>query len=205
VGQTTSIAVSWIKAHRTAAASIATGIVVVISIASVADHIRRKYAEFVAHRFESAGVAELAESIPRLDVSDSAVVAWLDRLYQGRNPDQKLAAALVLAPIRGECENDVFDRSLNAEPRVLGSLTPVVEHQVPRTLIERLLTEVRSGTVVVLSSSEAELRDRRRANVACALFLLGHDGPAWQLLRSAPDPQARSFLMLVSYQGTLVL
>ena len=154
-------AVAWIKVHRTAVALVATGVAAAVLIASVSDHLRRKEAEFLARRFESAGIAELAELIPRVNVTDPAVAAWLDRLYNAGTPDQKLAAALVLAPTRSACEDYVLDQFLSSDPRLLGLLTPLVSRQIPRSFVNRLEAEIQGVPVAALSFSEAELRDRR--------------------------------------------
>ena len=122
-------AVTWIKAHRTTAALVATGLAAAILIASVSVYLRRKEAEFLARRFESAGIAELAELIPRVNVTDPDVVGWLGRLYDAGKPEQKLAAALVLAPTRGACEEYVIDQFLSSDPRLLGLLTPLVSRR----------------------------------------------------------------------------
>jgi serine/threonine protein kinase len=188
-------AVTWVRVHRTTAILMATGIASVLLIASVWIRFQRKEAEFLARRFESASVADLAEIMPRLDLTDPAALAWLERLDAEGDSDQKLNAALGLAPTRDECKDHVLDRFLNADPHLLNLLTPLLRRQIARPFINRLEVEIRVESVAGLSPGEAELRDRRRANAACALLALGRDGPAWSLLRSAPDPQARSFLI----------
>ena len=188
-------AVAWVKSHRTTAALITGGVAAAIVAATVSGHLRRKDAELLAVQFESAGVAELAAIIPRINVTDPSVVAWLERLYRGTNPDQKLAAALVLAPSQSPCKDFVLNHLLNADPAHLGELTRLIALQIRQPLFDRLESEIEAEPVAELSASEAELRDRHRANAACALILLGRDGPPWDLLRAAPDPQARSFLI----------
>jgi serine/threonine protein kinase len=187
--------VAWVKTHRTTAILMASGLVVALSIGSVWSFLQRKESEFLARRFESATVADLAEMLPRLNMKDPAIVACLDRQYAGEDPEKKLAAALVLAPTRAGCEDYVLDRFLDADPRLLGLLIPLLRRQIPGPFIARLESEVRGKPIAGLVAGEAELRDRRRANAACGLIALGNDGPAWQLLRSVPDPQARSFLV----------
>jgi serine/threonine protein kinase len=188
-------AVTWIRRHRTTASLIATGIAATLLIVLGWKFIHRKETELLARRFESARVADLAEIIPWLDTSDPAVVAWLDRLYAGADPEKKLAAALVLAPTRTECQTYILDQALTADPRLLGLLIPLLHRQIPGPFTARLEEEIQGEPSAGLRSGEAELRDRRRANAACALIALGREGPAWQLLCSAPDPQARSYLI----------
>ncbi len=187
-------AVTWVKANRMKAALFATAIAATVLVASFRDSLRRQEADYLARRFESADVAELAEIIPRIDVSDPAVVAWLDELYAGGSPDQKLAASLVLAPTRSACRDYTLDRFLSSDPRLMRTLIPLLQRQLPRHLIARLQSEIDIGSAPP-SPAEAESRDRRRANAACALLILGRGGPAWSLLRASPDPQARSFLI----------
>ncbi len=47
----------------------------------------------------------------------------------------------------------------------------------------------------VVSEAEREAVASRRANAAAALLRLGEHGPVWPLLRHAPDPTLRSFLV----------
>jgi hypothetical protein len=194
-------AVAWVRTHRKTTALVAAGVAAVILIASVRGLLQRKEAEFWARRLESAKVAELAEIIPHLDLSDPAVADRLDRLYAVGDADQKLAAALVLTPTRAECRDYVLGRFLEADPRLLGTLTPLLQERIPGPFVARLEAEVRAEPAAGLHPGEAEARDRRRANAACALIALGsditreRDGPAWSLLQAAPDPQARSFLI----------
>jgi serine/threonine protein kinase len=187
--------VTWVKAHRTTAILIAMGVASAVMIASVRGLLQRKEAEFFARRFETASVTELAEIIPHLDLSDPSVVAWLDRLYAEGDPGQKLAAALMLAPTRAACKDHILDQFLNADQRLIRTLLPLLRRRIPEHLIARLESEIDGGPVAALSPAESELSDRRRANAACALIILGRDGRGWSLLRSAPDPQARSFFI----------
>jgi formylglycine-generating enzyme required for sulfatase activity len=46
-----------------------------------------------------------------------------------------------------------------------------------------------------LGRAEREARSRRQANAAAALLVLGQDGSVWNLLRHAPEPDARSLLI----------
>jgi hypothetical protein len=101
----------------------------------------------------------------------------------------------VQAPTRDEYRDYALGRFLEADPRLLGSLIPILQRQIPGPFVARLDAEVRAEPGAVLSPGEAEARDRRRANAACALIALGRDSPAWSLFRSAPNPQARSFLI----------
>ena len=189
-------AVTWVRTHRTTTALMATGIASALLIASVWSFLQRKEAEFLARRFESASVADLAEIIPRLDVTNPSIIACLDRLYAGEDADKKLAAALVLAPTRAGCQDSRPRPVPRRRPPPVGFADPSrSDRQIPGPFIARLEAEIRREPIAGLSPGEAELRDRRRANAACALIALGRDGPAWQLLRSAPDPQARSFLI----------
>ena len=187
--------VTWGKNHRMTATLMAIGVALALLAASVWSFLQRKESEFLARRFESASVADLAEIIPRLNVKDTTIIACLDRLYAGEDLDKKLNAALALAPTSTGCQDHVLDRFLGADPHLMGLLIPLLRRQIPGPFMARLEAEVRAEPTAGLAPGEAELRDRRRANAACALIALGHDGQAWQLLRSAPDPQARSFLI----------
>jgi serine/threonine protein kinase len=188
-------AVAWVKTHPKTTTLFAAGVAAAILFASVRGLLQRKEAEFWARRLESAQVAELPEIISHLDLSESAVVARLDRLYATGDPERKLTAALVQAPTRDEYRDHALGRFLDADPRLLGSLIPILQRQIPGPFVARLEAEVLAEPGAVLSPGEAEARDRRKASAACALIALGRDGPAWSLLRSAPNPQARSFLV----------
>ena len=193
-------AVAWVRTHRKTTALVAAGVAAVILITSVRGFLQRKEAEFWARRIESARVAELAEIVPHLDLTDPAVADRVDRLYGVGDPDRKLAAALVLAPTRAECRDHALGRFLEADPGLLGTLIPLLQEQIPGPFVARLEAEVRAEPGGGLPPDEAEVRDRRRANAACASSRSGatsraRDDPAWSLLRSAPDPQARSFLI----------
>ncbi|WP_165223993.1 bifunctional serine/threonine-protein kinase/formylglycine-generating enzyme family protein [Aquisphaera insulae] len=190
-------AAAWVKVHRTAATALAAGLAAAILVAAAWGIIRRKEAEFLARRFESAGIADLAGLLPRIDASDPSTAAWLGDLYRRTEPGPKLNAALALAPTDEGCRRHVLDRLLDADPPLLGSLAPLAVSRLPTTLLDRLEQELRPDVDggVEAPVNEAEARDRRRANAACALLLLGRPGSAWPALRASPDPQVRSFLI----------
>jgi len=188
-------AVAWVKTHRTTAALVSTGVAAVLLFVWVHGVLQSKEEEYLARRFESAGVEQAAELIPLLRVSSPPVADWLDRLFKTGDSDRKLAAALALAPNRDDCQDHIVDRLLDADPKRLGFLAPIAARQFPAPLVDRLQGRIRGKPPAKLTPGEAEARDRRRANAACALILLGRDDSAWQFLRSSPDPQTRSFLI----------
>ena len=131
--------------------------------------MRRKEAEFLAHRFESADVAELAELIPRSRRVGPGRRRLARPAVRRRNPDQKLAAALVLAPTRSRMSGLRPRPVPERRPAAVGlahSRSSRTSSPGPSSIASRRRSGARP--VVELSSSEAELRDRRRANAACA-------------------------------------
>jgi hypothetical protein len=188
-------AVAWVKTHRTTAAVVSAALAAAFLFVWVRGVLQAKEEVYLVRRFESASVGQAAELIPLLRVSRPSVVAWLDQLYRTGDPDRKLAAALALAPTRQDCQDYVVDRLLDADPKRLGFLAQLAERQFPGPLLDRLQGWIRGEGPARLTPEDAEARDRRRANAACALILLDRDESAWRFLRSSPHPQVRSFLI----------
>ena len=188
-------AVTWVRTHRTATALIAAGIAMMILIASVWSLLQRKEAEFLARRFESASIAELAEIIPLLDVSGPGRPRVARPALRRRRPRQEAGRRARAGPdtrrMSGLRPRPVPER----RPPPAGSADPLLQRQIPGPFIAGLEAEIRRRASPRLSPGEAEIRDRRRANAACALIALGRDGRRPGSSSSAPDPQARSFLI----------
>ncbi len=154
---------------------------------------RRREADELLRRLASATPGDLAALVPRISPRDPVAAPRLARLYAEGTPDQKLAAALVLAQTDPQAARYAYDRLLKAPP---GAIAPIA-----RMLQERMAdlpTRLRQEIAASAGAGPAgEARDRRRAAAACALLTLGPGAgdDAWSLLRFAPDPQARSFLI----------
>jgi hypothetical protein len=157
--------------------------------------VRSARIDSLIRRVETARIPDLEEIIPQLDLTDRSVAVRVTRLFGSEDAQAKRNAALVLAPICAEAEDHVVDWFLSLEPRELNGRLPVMRRQVDNRLIDRLEAEAQGDIVAGVTPPEAERRDRRRCSAAAALILLGHDGHAWKVLESSPNPQARSFLI----------
>ncbi len=140
---------------------------------------------------ESVQLPSVGRVLDRLDPLEPRVAARLGELFDRADPRVKLAAAVGLAPSRADARDHALDRLLDGPAEEVGPLAPLLLARVP-DLIPRLEREqvARAGT-----RAEREATDGRRANAAAALVLLGRPSSGYPLLRFAPDPQARSFLV----------
>ena len=132
-------------------------------------------------------------SWPRTSPTCGGVHERLGHLFEVGSPPGKLAAALALAPRRPECADFGFASLLEAEAETIGPMALLLQSRMP-SLVPRLEAE---ADRVALKEIEAghEQADRRLANVACALAILGRPGRAETLLGMGSPLRPRAFLV----------
>jgi serine/threonine protein kinase len=159
-------------------------------------HQRKLLDERLLWELESAAVASLPELVPRLSQRRDALADRVGSFFDRGTDAQKLGAALVL--LRGSDDRPYseycYNRLLDATPETIQPIASVMSDVLPE-LKDRLEANINVKSWTKLS--DVERRDRRRANAGCALILLGLDSDesAWSLLRPAPEPQAKTFLI----------
>jgi hypothetical protein len=141
-------------------------------------------------RLEASEVAALPGLLAERDPVGSPLVPLLSRMFDEGGRTKKLAASLALAAARPECAGYAYARLLDATPAELAPIARSLEGRMPG-LFDRL----EADAARLSEGSDAEALDRRRANAATALVVLGRPGPGLALLRFAPDPRARSYLI----------
>jgi formylglycine-generating enzyme required for sulfatase activity/tRNA A-37 threonylcarbamoyl transferase component Bud32 len=112
-------------------------------------------------------------------------------VFRGSNqPGDRLVAATVLAAYVGDDPIAVADLAADAEGKQVAVLASLVdrhrEQLVP--LLERELGAFRTG-------QDGAGKAERAARIAALLVSMGHDGPAWPLLRRTERPDVRSHLI----------
>jgi hypothetical protein len=164
----------------------------VVAMAWFVEQERRRETQVLLRQLETADVVSLPELVPKLDPTDPRVADRIGRLFVTGTPNQKLAAALVMAKTRSKFGDYCSDRLLEAAPREIVPLAGLLNGWITGKSL-RLEKELAVQTEPGSPSDEAA--DKRRANAACALIALGESDLGWSLLRFAPNPQARTFLI----------
>jgi Protein kinase domain/Sulfatase-modifying factor enzyme 1 len=150
--------------------------------------------------------------LARLDLRDAHVSSRLRALFGSDDPRVKLPSALALSSIDADAREYALIRALDATPDALRTLAPLLWARMPN-LCDRLEAELAPHRAPGIDVEKPRARftpsdrfsgshlppsedgDKRRANAALALILLGRPDPGYGLLRLDPDPQARSFLV----------
>jgi serine/threonine protein kinase len=181
-----------IRRHPAQAAVLVMVALLAMVVAWAVNSVRRGRMDVLLGQVEAAEIHRLPELVPRLDPRDRTVADRLARLFVTGKPSQKLAAALVLARDHPEYGEYSFDRLLDADPAELRPIAEVLATRMPGlgAGLEAVVDRPRPP-----AGEDKDRVDRRRANAAGALILLGRGDLAWPLLRFVPDPQARSFLI----------
>ena len=184
----------WARGHRAplAAAALLVGTIGLGAIGL--EYKRRIDAEAWLNNLEAGNLRSLPSLVGGYRPDDLRVARRLVSLYEhGNTPEKRLMAAAALATVRRDCADHALDRLLTAPPESLASIARALDGRVPG-LVDRLTAEAGSASPIA-DLPAAEARDRRRANAAAALILLGHPTPALGLMIDQRDPQARSFLI----------
>ena len=142
-------------------------------------------------QLDAADLGSLPALLPRVDPSDRLVNNHLTGRFAAGTPLQKLIAALLLARGRPEYADFCFDELLTCGPHEIQPLARLLNSRVSG-LSSRLRAELDARPN---SGPASEGRDHRRANAACALIAIGGGDEGWSLLRSSPNPQARSIVI----------
>ena len=145
----------------------------------------------ILSRLDAADLASLPALLPRVDLADRLVNDHLTSMFVAGTPRQKLTAALVLAKGRPEYSDACYKELLTCNPREIQPIARLLNDRMP-TLSSRLKAEIDPS---LNSGPSNEARDHHRANAACALIAIDNGEEGWSLLRSTPDPQARSILV----------
>jgi tRNA A-37 threonylcarbamoyl transferase component Bud32 len=182
----------WARRHRTGLIVGTAALVLAIGLATMVETIGRNQASTWLSRLRNSTVADLAPLFAERETRDWRVRGTLNQMFERGTPPHKLAAALFLANEQPKCADYCYARLLDADAREIKPIANLLSSRMPG-LVSRLWASVES--VVAPADVEKESHDRRRANAACALALLGESSRVWALLRSSPDPQVRSMLI----------
>jgi serine/threonine protein kinase len=144
-------------------------------------------------KFEHAGLGALPRLLAEPAASDRAHEPRLVAMYDGDDQTKKLLAAVALAGRHPFCSEFAYEALLDASPADVGPLARGLTLRLPK-LADRLAHEV-SAPRREAEFRDPEALDRRHANAAAALVVLGRPGSGLGLLQSSSDPQARSFLI----------
>jgi serine/threonine protein kinase len=181
-----------VKRHPVRAALVSLSFMTVLIAAEYVEHRQASETDLLIRQLEVTRVADLPVLVPKLSASDNTVANRLKRLFVNGNDNQKIAFALVLAERFPEFVDYCFLRLLEARPEDTAPIARLLNDRTPR-LISQLNAVLDAETPPV--DADKERFARHRANAACALSLLGSDERTWSLLRSDPDPQARTILI----------
>jgi serine/threonine protein kinase len=190
-------AIAWAKRHRsrlTKSAMIAAPLLGASGAWwGAREFEERGEAELWLNRLESAIPARLPELLRR-SPADRRVSGPLAEMFVSSRPGPKLAAALALSPGREDCSRFAYDRLLVASPDELAPIGQALVHARPAVVGWLKLA---AGTPADRNAAEPdrERHDRRRANAAAILVLIGEVDAGLRLLEFTPDPQARSYLI----------
>jgi hypothetical protein len=188
------------EVHRRRSYFASLGMVVLfVGIAATGlDYKFRKEASVWLARLAATDVASLPELIAERDPPDPRLIEPLTRMFKEEGPSKKLAAALALASSRRDCARYGYERLLKATPEEISPIVRCLDGRMT-DLLPSLEYECKSKNINTLTHSvsheDSESVDSRRANAAVALVILGQHDSGFRLLRFAPDPQARSFLV----------
>ena len=144
-------------------------------------------------RVSAADAFALPELVKLHDPKDPRVLPSLRAQFSRTDATKKLSAAVMLAGQDEKCAEFAYDQMLLAEPKVIKPLADALDGRMPN-FADRLQTDV-VNILAAANASDAETRDRRRANAATALVLIDRAAVGIDLLKFTPDPQARSFLI----------
>jgi len=189
----------WARRHHTGLIVGAAALLLAIGLASMVETIRRNHetlrrnqASSWLSRLRSATVADLAPLFTERDPRDWRVRGTLNEMFEHGTPSHKLAAALFWANEQPKCGEYCYGRLLDADAHEIKPIANLLSTRMPG-LVSCLLASIESA--VAPEDVEKERHDRRRANAACALALLGASSRVWALLSSSPDPQVRSMFI----------
>ncbi len=156
----------------------------------------RKDASVWLERLEAADIAKLPELIAERDSPGPGLSGPLSRLFVEGAPLKKLKAALALAPSRGDCAEYAYGRLLEASAEEVAPIARALKGRMVG-LVSNLEKDTRPAAAPNRQTSQdtREADDRRRANAAAALVVIGQHDAGLRLLRFDPDPQAHSFLI----------
>ena len=186
-------AVAAVRSHGgLAAASVALGLAVALG-AGIVHREATLAASVWIEKFENAGLDALPRLIADPGAAHRASTPRLEAMFATGTAARKLLAAVALADRRADCAEFAYEGLLAAAPAEVGPLTQALATRLPR-LADRLASELAPSTPRG-QVRDPEALDRRRANAAASLVVLGNPGAGLGLLRSAANPQARSFLI----------
>jgi serine/threonine protein kinase len=154
---------------------------------------RDSHQTMLAQRVASAEVGELPGLVAQLDVRNSRVRSHLEGLLKSTNPSTSRNAAMLLSATHPAARPLALESLVTAAPAEISPLATCLGGRYPGLVEE--LTEIALTPQTHADSEIKEAADRRRANAACGMMLLGRPENVWGLLRFDPDPQLRSILI----------
>lgn len=141
---------------------------------------------------EAADIVSLPARLAAYNPDDPRVNPELQKLFLSPFPSKRIAAAVMLVGSSDSRYADhAYDRLLGAEAHEIAPLARCLNGRMAN-LTARLKTDA-STIVEAKDVAEAERLDRRRANAATALVLIGQVDAGLELLKVTKQPQARSF------------
>ena len=144
-------------------------------------------------RVAAAGIPSFPGLLAERDPEGARTRPRLLALSASKDPNEKLSASVMLAGSKPECANLAYDRLLAAEAHQIHPLAIALKGRMADFAARLERDTAPAGADV--PADEAEIHDRRRANAATALMLIGRPRCCLRSLDFAPDPQARSFLI----------
>lgn len=182
---------AWLVRNRNMVASLLLLAVLAATAYSVFDSFR---ASTLIQRIRSADTASLPGLVAQHGAKqDPRIEPDLKALFEDdRHPQKQVAAAVMRSGYDKPSFDFAYRALLDAQPIDIEPLTGALNVTRPTALVEQL---ERDAANEKKPEKDAEAHDRRRANAASALALLGRTRPAMAMLKWTPDPQARSFLI----------
>ncbi len=184
-----------LRRHRMHAAVAALAVVALGAAAAGIRYKERKDASVWLTRVEAANLGALPALLAERDPPGARQSELLARHYEDEvDPSRKIVIAIALASSRSDCARYAVERLLEARPEEIAPIVQGLDGRI-KDLVPALKSAVEAAAFSSSHPGDRERQDRRRANAATALILLGWHDAGFQMLAFSADPQARSILI----------